>query len=222
MRSYLLPVSVVSSALFVAWGALADTPQGGAAPGATSTTPAPADTTKTATAVPLGKGKALYSAKVMKGHAAYIARDFQGAIAAYKDAIKDDANDAFAHYFLGEAQLAAGNIAEADASYASGLRVVAAKDDLHAKFLFVIADLRERQGKWPDAKKAWDEYAQFLSTHPNVKGYAATATERNKVIDTHVDLEAKYAAVKQRIEQRLKETTAPPPDDGPQGPTKKK
>jgi len=61
-----------------------------------------------------------------------------------------------------------------------------------------------------------------LSSHPNAKGYAATATERNKAIDTHVDLETKYAAVKQRIEQRLKETTAPPPDDGPQGPTKKK
>jgi len=218
MRRYFLPVSVVSSALFVAWSALGDPPQP-----ASTATPAPADTTKGAVnAVPLGKGKVLYSAKVLKGHAAYVARDFQGAIAAYKDAIKDDANDAFAHYFLGEAQIAAGNMAEADASFASGLRVVASKDDLHAKLLFVIADLRERQGKWPDAKKAWDEYAQFLSSHPNAKGFAATATERNKVVDTHVDLETKYAAVKQRIEQRLKETTAPPPDDGPQGPTKKK
>ena len=107
-------------------------------------------------------------------------------------------------------------------SFAAGLRVVGAKDDFHAKLLFVVADLRERQGKWPDAKKSWEEYAQFLSAHPNTKGYAATAAERNKVIDVHVDLEAKYAPVKQRIEQRLKETTAPPPDTGPQGPTKKK
>src|SRR5579859_3442087 len=107
MRRYFLPVSIVASALFVASGAWADTPQGAAPAG--SGAPAPADTTKTTTAVPLGKGKALYSAKVLKGHAAYIARDFQGAIAAYKDAIKDDANDAFAQYFLGEAQLAAGN-----------------------------------------------------------------------------------------------------------------
>src|SRR5207244_6203304 len=123
-------------------------------------------------------------------------------------------------YFLGEAQLASGNMAEADASYAAAMRIVGARDDLHAKILFVIADLRERQGKWTDAKKAWDEYAQFLTAHPTVKGYTATATERTKVVDTHVDLETKYAAVKQRIEQRIKETTAPPPDDGPQGPTK--
>jgi tetratricopeptide (TPR) repeat protein len=219
MRPYFLLVSIVSSTLVVAAGAFADSPQGGAGP-------APADSAKPApAAVPLKldpKGKSPYAQKVAKGHAAYVARDFQGAIAAYKDAIKDDANDASGHYFLGEAQLAAGNVAEADASFAAGLRVVAAKDDMRAKLLFVVADLRERQGKWPDAKKAWDEYAQFLSTHPNVKGYAATATERNKVVDTHVDLETKYAAVKQRIEQRLKETTAPPPDDGPQGPTKKK
>jgi tetratricopeptide (TPR) repeat protein len=212
MRRYFLLVSVVSSTL-AASAAHADTP------------PAPAESAKPARAVvPLldPKAKGPYSAKVMKGHAAYAARDFPGAIAAYKDAIKDDEKDAYAQYFLGEAQLAAGNVAEADASFAAGLRLSTGKDDLNAKLLFVIADLRERQGKWPDAKKAWDEYAQFLGSHPNARGYVATATERNKVIDTHIDLETKYAAVKQRIEQRLKETTAPPPDDGPQGPSKKK
>ena len=218
MRRYFLLVSIVTSTSAVAPAVFADNPPPAAPAAADSAKPAPA-------AVPLkfdAKGKSPYAVKIAKGHAAYVARDFQGAIAAYKDAIKDDAADPFAQYFLGEAQLAAGNIAEADASYAAGLRLVGSKDDLHGKLLFVIADLRERQGKWPDAKKAWDEYAQFLSSHPNAKGYAATATERNKVIDTRVDLETKYAAVKQRIEQRLKETTAPPPDDGPQGPTKKK
>ena len=219
MRRYFLLVSVVSSALAVAASAVADPPPASSAPAA-----APAGDAKPGPAVvPLTKGaRGPYSAKIVKGHAAYVARDFPGAVAAYRDAIKDDANDPFAHYFLGEAQLASGNVAEADASFASGLRVVAAKDDIHAKLLFVIADLRERQGKWADAKRAWDEYAQFLTSHPNAKGYAATVAERSKVIDTHVDLETKYAAVKQRIEQRLKETTAPPPDDGPQGPTKKK
>ena len=139
-----------------------------------------------------------------------------------KSAVAADANDPLALYFLGEAQLATGSLAEADSSYAKSLSLVGAKDDLHAKLLFVIADLRERQGKWPDAKKAWDDYTQFLGAHPTAKGYATTATERNKVIDTHVDLEAKYGEVKKRIEQRVKELSAPAPDDGPQGPTKKK
>ena len=80
MRRYFLLVSVVSSTLVASVAARADTP-------------APADSAKPAQAVvPLqdAKAKGPYSAKVMKGHAAYAARDFQGAIAAYKDAIKDD------------------------------------------------------------------------------------------------------------------------------------
>jgi tetratricopeptide (TPR) repeat protein len=209
MRVKFLLVSA-GSMLLVASSAFADPP---AAPTASAA----------ATKIdPKAKGGSPYNPKIVKGQTAYAAKDYQGAIAAFKDAIAADANDALAFYFLGEAQLAAGSMAEADSSYAKALSLVGAKDDLHAKVLFVIADLRERQGKWPDAKKAWDDYTQFLSAHPTAKGYATTATERNKVIDTHVDLEAKYSEVKKRIEQRLKETTAPPPDDGPQGPTKKK
>jgi tetratricopeptide (TPR) repeat protein len=156
-----------------------------------------------------------YMIKILKGNSAYTARDFPGAIAAYRDAIQDDAENPLGHYMLGEAQLAAGNLAEAEASWNAGLRYVGDRDALHAKLLFVLADLRERQGKWADAKKAWDEYSAFCGSHPNANGYAATATERNKTIDTHTDLETKYAVVKQRIEQRLKENGAPPPDSTP-------
>jgi tetratricopeptide (TPR) repeat protein len=210
MRAKFLLVSAGSSMLLVAASAFADPPA------------APAVSAVVTKIDPKAKGGSPYNPKLLKGHTAYAAKDYQGAVAAYKDAVAADANDALALYFLGEAQLATGSMAEADSSYAKGLSVVGAKDDLHAKLLFVIADLRERQGKWPDAKKAWDDYTQFLGAHPTAKGYATTATERNKVIDTHVDLEAKYGEVKKRIEQRLKELTAPPPDDGPQGPTKKK
>jgi len=210
MRAKSLIISAGTSMLLVATTAFADPP---AAPA-----PAPA----AAKIDPKAKGTNPYNAKLQKGIAAYTSKDYQGAVAAYKDAVAADANDPLALYFLGEAQLATGSLAEADSSYAKSLSLVGAKDDLHAKLLFVIADLRERQGKWPDAKKAWDDYTQFLGAHPTAKGYATTATERNKVIDTHVDLEAKYSEVKKRIEQRLKEVSAPAPDDGPQGPTKKK
>jgi len=210
MRTQFFLISAGLSMLLVAATAFADPP---AAPA-----PAPAVTKID----PKAKGANPYNAKLLKGMTAYTSKDYQGAIAAFKEAIAADANDPLALYFLGESQLAAGSMAEADASYAKGLSLVGSKDGLHAKLLFVIADLRERQGKWPDAKKAWDDYTQFLTAHPTVIGYATTATERNKVIGTHVDLEAKYGEVKKRIEQRLKETTAPAPDDGPQGPTKKK
>jgi tetratricopeptide (TPR) repeat protein len=160
---------------------------------------------------PDGKSKAGASprdAALARGHGAYMARDYPGAIQAYKEAIAEDGADPTGYYFLGEAQIAGGSAAEADASFAAGLRNAGGKDDLRAKLLFVVADLRERQGKWPEAKKVWEEYAQFLATHPNVKGYAATATERVKVIDARVDLDTKYVPVRQRIEQRQKENAA--------------
>jgi tetratricopeptide (TPR) repeat protein len=158
-----------------------------------------------------------YTIKLLKADAAYASRDFAGAIAGYRDAIQDEPQNPLGFYLLGEAQLSKGDLAEAEASWGSSLRYVAENNDLHAKILFVMADLRERQGRLTDAKKAWDEYAGFCGGHKDAKGYPATATERNKVVDTHNDLETKYAAVKQRIEQRLKETP-PPSDDGPQGP----
>src|SRR5882724_3870305 len=100
MRRYFLLVSIVTSTLTAAPGVFADSPS----PAAPS---APADASaKPATAVPLkfdARGKSPYAVKIAKGHAAYVARDFQGAIAVYKDAIKDDAADPFAQYFLGEA-----------------------------------------------------------------------------------------------------------------------
>ncbi|HKQ69162.1 MAG TPA: hypothetical protein VJT73_07480 [Polyangiaceae bacterium] len=211
MRAYWFLLSACST--MVAATAHAEAPP---APSASVEAP------KAAAPAAAGKGKSPYGAKMQKGHAACAIRDFAAAAAAYKEAITDDTTDPVGYYFLGEAELAAGNVADADASFASGLRNAGSKDDIHAKLLFVIADLRERQGKWPEAKKAWDEYGQFLASHTAVNGYAATATERNKVALAKVDLDTKYAAVKQRIEQRLQETTKPPPDDGPQGPGPKK
>jgi TolA-binding protein len=162
-----------------------------------------------------------YAAALAKGHTAYAARDFPAAMQAYREAIAQDGSDPSGYYFLGEAQIAGGSTVEADASFAAGLRNAGNKDELRAKLLFVVADLRERQGKWLEAKKGWEEYAQFLSTHPNVKGYAATATDRVKVVDARIDLDTKYAPVRQRIEDRIKENAAPPPpaaDESPRPP----
>jgi hypothetical protein len=162
------------------------------------------------------------AAALMKGHAAYMARDYAGAAQAYKEAVAKDGTDAAAYYFLGEAQIAAGTLADADASFAAALRYVGGKDDWRGKLLFVIAELRERQAKWPEAKKAWEDYAQFVATHPAVKGHTATATERVKVADARVDLETKYAPVRQRIEQRSKENaTIPQAVDETAAPKKK-
>ena len=239
MRSHLLFVATFATTLAVAAFGFADPPappaKGGGsvgvsiggsaaapAPGGQPATSASAGlSTSGSVAAPVGSASASGAARdakskpavanaISKGHAAYMARDYPGAIQAYKEAIAQDAADPAGYYFLGEAQLVGATAVEADGSFTTGLRYVGSKDDWRGKLLFVIADLRERQGKWSDAKKAWEEYAQFLATHPDVKGYAATATERVKVVDARADLDTKYAPVKQRIEQRLKENASIP------------
>jgi hypothetical protein len=77
--------------------------------------------------------------------------------------------------------------------------------DLQAKVLFCLADLRERQGKWQDAKDAWIKYASFAQNEPKANAYPATAAERLKQIDRRVKDEKDYGAVKERIAARQAE-----------------
>ena len=252
MRSHLLLVSTFAATFGIAAFGFADPAgaQGGASVGVSVGGARPATSASVsasaaggastpagspaAAAPPPGdaKSKAVqspYAAALAKGHAAYRARDYPAAMQAYREAIAADGSDPSGYYFLGEAQIAGGSTVEADASFAAGLRNAGNRDELRAKLLFVVADLRERQGKWLEAKKGWEEYAQFLSTHPGVKGYAATATDRTKVADARIDLDTKYAPVRQRIEDRIKENANPPPaaDESPRpapapAPAKKK
>ena len=171
---------------------------------------------------PAGKtGISPVTLKLLKGNAAFAARDFAGAVAVYRDALQDDPQNALGHYLLGEAQLASGNLAEADGTWQNALRFTATDDVLAAKVLFCVADLRERQGKAAEAKAAWDAYARFLTDNAKVKGQPATAAERKRAIDGYAELAAKSGVVKQRIEQRLKLNGAPPPDETPAAPAPK-
>jgi tetratricopeptide (TPR) repeat protein len=142
-----------------------------------------------------------YMEQVKKGEDAYVARDFPGAVAAFQEAIKIDTQKMLAYYRIGEAQLAAGNIAEAEAQWQAALTKTGSSD-LKAKVYFVLADLRERQQKWQEAKDAWNQYTTFLQGAPQALGYPATAVERVKQIDRRVKDEKDYAAVKQRIKER--------------------
>src|SRR5688572_20063397 len=85
-----------------------------------------------------------------KGDAAYIARDFDGAIKAYREAIEKESQNPLGHYRLGEAQLAKGDMNEAEQSWQAGLRFAGKDEKLRAKLLFVLADLRERQKNYDE------------------------------------------------------------------------
>jgi tetratricopeptide (TPR) repeat protein len=135
-----------------------------------------------------------------QGAAKYAARDFAGAIAAFQKAIELAPNQALGHYFLGEAQLAAGSLTEAEAAWNRASLQSGDQDPaLRARVLFVLADLKERQKRWDDAKAAWQVYLDWANKYPRANTFPASAQSRNQVIDTMVKQEKAYDVVRQRI-----------------------
>jgi len=134
------------------------------------------------------------------GNAKYAGRDFAGAIEQYRKAIELTPKHALAFYFLGEAQLAAGNLAEADAAWNRATLESNEQDPaLRARVLFVVADLREREKRWDDAKAAWQVYLDWAAKYPNANAYPASGQSRQQVIDTMLKQDKAYDVVRERI-----------------------
>jgi tetratricopeptide (TPR) repeat protein len=145
-------------------------------------------------------GSSKYREACSQGNSKYAARDFPGAIEAYRKAIELEPKNPMAHYLLGEAQLAAGSFTEADAAWNRAALESSDKDAaLRAKILFVLADLRERQKKWDDAKAAWQVYLDWAAKYPNAGAFAASGQSRQQVIDAMVKQDKAYEVVRQRI-----------------------
>ncbi len=140
-----------------------------------------------------------YMEIIVKGNGKFVARDFSGALDLYRSAIPLAPKNALGHYVVAEAQIAAGNLPEAEAS----LKQAEANTDdrnpgLRAKVLFLTADLRERLKRWDDAKAAWQAYLEYAQKHAGA-GFAQSATSRIQAIDDMLKQEKAYEAVRQRI-----------------------
>jgi tetratricopeptide (TPR) repeat protein len=151
------------------------------------------------------KGISPFWEAVKKGDSAYVARDFDAAITAYREAITAEPQNPMGHYRLGEAQLAKGDTDEAQKSWDAGIRFAGKNTGLQAKLLFLIADLSERKRDLKKALDDWKAYLTFVQQHTDIKGFAGTAAERQKRIDDWQKLVEEYAAVKERIQKRLEE-----------------
>jgi tetratricopeptide (TPR) repeat protein len=141
-----------------------------------------------------------YSSTCAQGNAKYVARDFDGAIALYRKAIERAPHQALGYYLIGEAQLAAGNLPEAEASWLRAATEAGEKDPaLEARILFVTADLKERQKKWEDAKAAWQVYLDWANRFPDVGVFPGSAQSREAVLDTVIKQDRASEIVRQRI-----------------------
>lgn len=151
------------------------------------------------------KGISPYMEVIVKGDRAYVARDFDGAIAAFREAIQSAPQNALGHYRLGEAELAKGDQKEAEAAFVNALRFVGKDAGLRGKVLFALADLRERQKNSDEAIGRWKEYTKNSDESREALTYPATASERIARNEAWKQNLADSTAVKERIAKRLKE-----------------
>jgi tetratricopeptide (TPR) repeat protein len=206
LAALLLTSTLFSAALVSAEPGATPVPKAGAAkPAATqaaSAKPAVAAVKRDPRGI---KGISPFSEALKKGDSALVARDFDGAIAAYREAIAKDPQNALGHYRVGEAQLAKGDLHEADEAFLNGLRFVPGTDfALKAKLQFALADLRERQKNYDEATSKWTEYETVTPEQKEAaQSFPATATERKKVIETWKKLAADSADVKARIQKGI-------------------
>ncbi len=142
---------------------------------------------------------------MQKGDSAYLARDFDGAIAAYRKEVEKHPDAALGHYRLGSAQLAKGDLDEAEQSWQAALRFVGNDQAFRSKILFVLADLKERAKTYDESVARWKEYQQHVQSQPEARGYPATAADRIKRAEDWKKISADAAEVKARIEKRIKE-----------------
>jgi len=156
------------------------------------------------------KGISPFWEAIKKGDNLYIARDYDGAIAAYQEALRAEAKNAMGHYRIGEAYRAKGQLEEAERAWIDAVRFVGRDHGLRAKLIFVLADLRERKRELDKAKDQWAAYAQFAQQQANAKPpvptYPNTPPERQKRVDAWKEQVEKYKAVKTRIEAKRKES----------------
>ncbi len=140
---------------------------------------------------------------IQRGHRAYVARDFDTAVAAYREAAMSTPPLPVAHYFVACAQRAKNQWAEGIESFRTASRLAGDSDpSLKAKALFGIAMTMEIMGQFPQARQAWLEYKTWCGANVSAQCFPATADGHVAAIDRLVELDRQYAAVRQRIAER--------------------
>lgn len=148
------------------------------------------------------KGISPFQEAIKKGDDLFVARDFEGAVAAYTEASSHEPKNPLGHYRLGEAQIAAGDLGGAEAAFIAGLRFAGSNAQLKAKLTFALADVHERQKAYDKAGERWSEYQALTTQQPEARGFLATAVERRRALEAWKTTSADAAAVKARIEKR--------------------
>jgi tetratricopeptide (TPR) repeat protein len=139
--------------------------------------------------------------EIAAGDAAIVAHDVDKALKHYEAAVKADNRSAMAHYRLGEARKAKGQLSEAQLSFETAVKVGEREADVKAKALFALAALAERQNKLSEARSSWKRYQEHVEKHGEIKAFPASASERLRRLDAQEQLSKDSALVRERIKK---------------------
>jgi cytochrome c-type biogenesis protein CcmH/NrfG len=130
----------------------------------------------------------------------FVMKDYTNAAQAARRAIETAPQSPLGYYTLGVAERAGGHFADAEAAWTKAESLVGNDDLAHARILFALADLAERQKKWPEARAAWQRLIVQANGRPAF--FPTTASVRIQVIDTILERDKAAELVRKRIAAR--------------------
>jgi tetratricopeptide (TPR) repeat protein len=167
-------------------------------------------------AAPVAKGgPAEFNDAINQGSLKYVGKETDQAIELFRKATQLQPRNPLGYYLLGEALLGAGSLTDAETAWLQGEQVAdSGPPAVKAKLLFVLADLRERQGRWEDAKAAWKKYSDFASGNPDAGAFPESAATRIRDTEAMQKQYKDYAIVRKRIRDEDGGTLGkmPPPE----------
>jgi len=159
----------------------------------------------TAPATP--RGTPPYATACANGLRLLTARDFDGALGAFRQAVQIAGSDPTAFYYMGETQRVRGNLVDALEMFRTAARLASAGSDarMQARSLQGVAETLERtEGKRNEARTAWTEYMRYADQNQGV-GFPDLARARIQALDAMRELDETYADVRERIATRERE-----------------
>lgn len=162
-----------------------------------------------AAVTPPTRGPSPFELSLHRGAEAFARRDFDAAMAAFRDAVQRDPRSPVPWLRMAAVSRARNEAATALGNYREALRLAieASADADRARALIGIAELDETQGLWREAIGAWGVVAEFADAHASVTS-AAVPRSRIEAIRRRESLDRDYAPVRERIAERLRVNAA--------------
>ncbi len=153
------------------------------------------------------------------GTTKYQAKDVAGAIESFRKATEAEPRNPLGYYFLAEGHLVNSDLAQAESALLHASQVSdEGTPGTKAKIFFLLADLRERQHRWDDAKAAWDQYGQLAARFVEAAAFPQVAKERIAAIEAMQAQDKAYEIVRKRIAEEKAKGGPPPAPGGPSAP----